>query len=96
MIDWRTPVGQSVPGSISGLHPHHLRRCGSRARFGRVDRSNPSQGRSEYHFQPPGSRVVFDDVIGDYVDTSGAAAPTRVGIIHYSSEGIHIVPARPQ
>jgi hypothetical protein len=46
----------------------------------------------------PGSRerVVFDDVIGDYVDTSGAAAPTRVGIIHYSRDGIHIVPARPQ
>jgi filamentous hemagglutinin len=46
----------------------------------------------------PGSleRVVFDDVIGDYVDKSGAAAPTRVGIIHYSRDGIHIVPARPQ
>lgn len=42
-------------------------------------------------------RVTFDDVIGDYVDRSGAAvAPTRVGTIHYSREGIHIVPARPE
>lgn len=42
-------------------------------------------------------RVVFDDVIGSYVDpVTGAATETRVGIVHYSADGIHIVPARPQ
>ncbi len=46
----------------------------------------------------PGSkeRIVFDDVIGDYVDLDGTASPTRVGIVHYSKDGIHIVPGRPQ
>ena len=41
-------------------------------------------------------RVVFDNVIGDYVDPTGAASPTRVGIIHYSKDAVHIVPGRPQ
>lgn len=46
----------------------------------------------------PGSkeRVLFNDVIGDYVDEAGNAFPTRTGIIHYSKDGIHIVPGRPQ
>ncbi len=46
----------------------------------------------------PGSkeRVQFDGVIGDYVDEAGVATPTRVGIIHYAKDGIHIVPGRPK
>jgi RHS repeat-associated protein len=46
----------------------------------------------------PGSkeRVVFDDIIGDYVDSAGDTFPTQVGIIHYGKSGIHIVPGRPQ
>jgi filamentous hemagglutinin len=45
----------------------------------------------------PGSkeRVVFDDIIGVYIDQTGASSPTRVGVIHYSKSGIHIVPGRP-
>lgn len=41
-------------------------------------------------------RVLFDEGIGHYVDESGRMVPTRVGIVHYSKDGIHIVPARPK
>lgn len=45
----------------------------------------------------PGSkeRVNFGEKIGDYIDQAGNASPTTNGIIHYSNDGIHIVPARP-
>ncbi len=46
----------------------------------------------------PGSkeRVNFGGAIGNYVDpVTGKATPTSNGIIHYSKDGIHIVPARP-
>ncbi|WP_420220217.1 polymorphic toxin type 50 domain-containing protein [Pseudomonas orientalis] len=45
----------------------------------------------------PGSkeRVNFGGPIGTYIDGAGAATPTANGIIHYSKDGIHIVPARP-
>jgi len=41
-------------------------------------------------------RVVFGEAIGEYVDEAGRAVPTSVGIIHYSKDGIHIVPGRPK
>jgi RHS repeat-associated protein len=42
-------------------------------------------------------RVDFGEVIGIYVDkTTGESIPTTVGIIHYSKDGVHIVPARPK
>jgi filamentous hemagglutinin len=41
-------------------------------------------------------RVNFGTEIGQYVDQkTGAATPTTNGIIHYGSDGAHIVPARP-
>ncbi|SUX53910.1 polymorphic toxin type 50 domain-containing protein [Chromobacterium vaccinii] len=46
----------------------------------------------------PGSkeRVDFEKIIGNYIDpVSGEKIPTTKGIIHYSSRGVHIVPARP-
>jgi filamentous hemagglutinin len=45
----------------------------------------------------PGSkeRVDFGQHIGTTLDEAGNASDTTVGIIHYSSRGIHIVPARP-
>jgi filamentous hemagglutinin len=45
----------------------------------------------------PGSkeRVSFGGTIGTYIDRAGVATPTSNGIIHYSKDGIHIVPARP-
>ncbi|WP_235592538.1 MULTISPECIES: polymorphic toxin type 50 domain-containing protein, partial [Pseudomonas] len=45
----------------------------------------------------PGSkeRVNFGGSIGTYIDGAGVATPTANGIIHYSKDGIHIVPARP-
>ncbi len=50
--------------------------------------------------QPLGSnkeRVDFGKVIGTYVDEStGKGYPTTMGIIHYSKNGGHIVPARPK
>jgi RHS repeat-associated protein len=42
-------------------------------------------------------RVDFREQIGLYVDPqTGVATPTQRGIIHYSKEGAHIVPARPK
>ncbi|MDZ4057179.1 MAG: polymorphic toxin type 50 domain-containing protein, partial [Polynucleobacter sp.] len=45
----------------------------------------------------PGSkeRVNFGENIGTYIDQAGNASRTTNGIIHYSKDGIHIVPARP-
>jgi RHS repeat-associated protein len=45
----------------------------------------------------PGSkeRVDFGQTIGNMVYPNGASEPTSVGMIHYSSTGAHIVPARP-
>lgn len=45
----------------------------------------------------PGSkeRVDFGRKIGTYIDRVGNASSTTKGIIHYSKDGIHIVPARP-
>ena len=46
----------------------------------------------------PGSkeRIDFGQEIGVYKDPAGHAAPTTVGIIHYSKKGAHIVPGRPR
>ena len=60
-------------------------RAGSGQQIGRIPVGQP--GSKE--------RVVFDEVIGDYVDEAGITVATRVGIIHYSNNGIHIVPGRP-
>lgn len=46
----------------------------------------------------PGSkeRIDFGNVIGTYIDPkTGAQLPTSKGIVHYSNNGIHIVPSRP-
>ncbi len=41
-------------------------------------------------------RVNFGSVIGNYVDpVTGDQVPTTNGIIHYSKDGVHIVPGRP-
>ena len=46
----------------------------------------------------PGSkeRIDFGQEIGVYKDPAGHAAPTTVGIVHYSKKGAHIVPGRPR
>ncbi len=41
-------------------------------------------------------RVDFGKIIGQYVDQeTGKKYPTTIGVIHYSKDGCHIVPARP-
>lgn len=41
-------------------------------------------------------RVDFGKEIGNYVDpATGEKTPTTMGLIHYGSDGAHIVPARP-
>ncbi|WP_395068026.1 polymorphic toxin type 50 domain-containing protein [Paraburkholderia silvatlantica] len=41
-------------------------------------------------------RVDFGTIIGNWVDPStGQKTPTTNGIIHYSKDGVHIVPSRP-
>ena len=47
---------------------------------------------------PPGTneRIVTDEVIGNYYSTQTAKfEETTCFIIHYSKDGVHIVPARP-
>ncbi|AIZ79493.1 polymorphic toxin type 50 domain-containing protein [Actinobacillus equuli] len=47
----------------------------------------------------PGSkeRVHFNKVIGNYIDPiTEKSSPTTIGIIHYSKNGYHVVPARPK
>ena len=42
-------------------------------------------------------RIDFGTVIGVYVDQStGKEYPTTIGIINYSKDGTHVVPARPK
>ena len=42
-------------------------------------------------------RVDFGKKIGFYIDpVTGTKHPTTIGIIHYSKNGTHIVPARPK
>ena len=42
-------------------------------------------------------RIDFERIIGNYVDPiTGDKYPTTIGIIHYSKNGTHIVPARPK
>jgi len=45
----------------------------------------------------PGYKERFeaDEIIGIYKDEFGNSAPTNKGIIHYSKEGVHIIPGRP-
>jgi hypothetical protein len=87
--------GKHIPGhnnfepgrSILRADPESLAsRAGTGTQVGRVPVGQP--GSKE--------RVVFDDFIGDYVDEAGVATQTRVGIIHYSRDGIHVVPGRPE
>ena len=41
-------------------------------------------------------RVDFGEIIGKYFDkTTGKMLPTSKGIIHYSKNGVHIVPSKP-
>jgi len=76
-----------IPGrSILTADPNHLGRYAG-------------TGHSANGIAPgvPGARerVNFGQTIGKYVDESGIASDTTNGIIHYSKDGIHIVPARP-
>jgi filamentous hemagglutinin len=41
-------------------------------------------------------RIDFGEEIGLYRDKDGNTAPTTVGLVHYSRNGAHIVPARPR
>ncbi|MFR2208013.1 MAG: polymorphic toxin type 50 domain-containing protein [Clostridia bacterium] len=43
-----------------------------------------------------GERVDFKEIIGFYINKQkNKKYETTVGIIHYSKNGLHIVPARP-
>ncbi|MDO4281376.1 MAG: polymorphic toxin type 50 domain-containing protein [Peptococcaceae bacterium] len=42
------------------------------------------------------SRFVHSEEIGIWRDEAGNEAPTKRGTIHYSKNGIHIIPGRPQ
>ena len=60
--------------------------------WARVRRRAPSWGL-------PGSkeRVNFNKNIGIYIDpVTGNQTPTTMGIIHYSKNGYHVVPAKPK
>ena len=60
--------------------------------WARVRRRTPSWGL-------PGSkeRVNYNKNIGIYIDpVTGNQTPTTMGIIHYSKNGYHVVPAKPK
>lgn len=89
--------GKHIPGhnnfrpgrSVLHANPEELaRRAGTGQQVGRIPVGQPGSR----------ERVVYDEVIGLNVEggSGGVGVPTRVGIIHYSSHGIHIVPGRPQ
>ena len=85
--------GKHIPG-----HPHYIEgrstltadptklatRAGSGTPVGKTPRGQPG-------FR---ERVDFGEVIGDYI-VDDIATPTTRGIIHYSKDGIHIVPSKP-
>ena len=51
-----------------------------------------------YRFGAPGfrERIDFSQPIGTHIDPdTGAESTTSKGVVHYSSRGVHIVPARP-
>jgi filamentous hemagglutinin len=78
-----------VPGRSKFTHPDAQ---------GLVDRfAGTGQSVGSIPVGLPGSRerVDFGEVIGEYIDIFGVAAPTTKGIIHYAKDGVHIVPARP-
>jgi len=79
------------PGKSELTHPDPQRLLNERAGTGQQLGNKP--------VGQPGSkeRVDFDTTIGNYVDpATGQATPTTVGIVHYASDGAHIVPARPR
>ena len=54
-------------------------------------------GKVEIGFPGSKERVNFNKNIGVYIDpVTGNRAPTTIGIIHYSKNGYHIVPAKPK
>ncbi|MEY4590380.1 MAG: hypothetical protein RL497_2456, partial [Pseudomonadota bacterium] len=63
-----------------------------------AERAGSGQQAGNLSVGQPGSkeRVNFGEKIGDYFDPAGNSSPTTNGIIHYSKDGIHIVPARPE
>ncbi len=65
------------------------------AALGRHAGTGQQVGKTEVGLPGSKERVNFGEEIGTYVDQAGAATPTTNGIIHYGSNGIHIVPARP-
>ena len=52
-------------------------------------------GSGEWISSASRERVDFGFEIGTYVDREGTRLTTTCGIIHYSAQGAHIVPARP-
>ena len=40
-------------------------------------------------------RFTHSEIIGTYIDADGTETETNAGTIHYSKNGVHIVPARP-
>lgn len=78
-----------TPGRSELTHANPQALLTDRAFTGTPLRGSPGQ---------PGfrERIDFGEPIGVYVDpTAGTRATTSVGIVHYSSTGAHIVPARP-
>ena len=54
-------------------------------------------GKTEIGFPGSKERVNFNKNIGIYIDpVTGNQTPTTMGIIHYSKNGYHVVPAKPK
>jgi RHS repeat-associated protein len=87
--------GKHIPGH-NNYTPGRSVLSGDAEELGRAAGTGQQVGKTQVGLPGSKERVVYDDVIGQYVDDAGNAVDTNVGIIHYSKDGIHIVPGRPQ
>jgi hypothetical protein len=79
------------PGKSIFTHPNPQALVNKFAGKGQPVSNNVPKGQPGYK-----ERVDFREVIGKYIDpTTGQSVSTTKGIIHYSKDGVHIVPARP-
>jgi hypothetical protein len=80
-----------IPGRSELTHPDPQQLVDDHVGTGQPANNVPA-GQPGYR-----ERVDFGSIIGNYVDpVTGEKTPTTNGIIHYSKDGVHIVPGRPQ
>ena len=86
--------GKHQPGH-NNYQPGRSVLTGDPSALGRSAGTGQQVGNTQVGMAGSKERIDFGESIGTYVDPSGHASDTTNGIIHYGSNGIHIVPSRP-